>query len=1276
MKKTAIRLAYLILFFTCLPAISNAKIKPNPTINISTGDDYSEYDIDLTQLVGIKSPVSLAELNSTLIKFNTELKKQNRPLIYFGVSNKKTPIIAPFFPYESHHTPPEMSIEELNLFYTNSAFKNTDNFKYIKKELDKFTNTELVQKNAELLQKNLLKSTGNGAVVLSKIYYAFIKKNNNTTAKVKWYSQLDYTVKGTYFENNPIDFEKIEAHIKSLSSSNLSPNDKIITAWFNYLTDKPIYSPKENIDNTAICKNILNTEVEQQAKALKTAIEKNNNRLAIISILNASCSSVLKKLPYETIVKAITTLSNEILTEQEQDHIHRLITAIPPNKCAPFLTHLKSNENKLMNTLTDQLNQSKWIDQLIDLGSPEKGDFLKKERIYLYENFVNTQQNTIRSQYSNTDATIKILTHLLDKSETDFEKHLTKNNYQKLIEIVNQTINQNHINQLSSSFGTFFAATNNQNVYIDLLTKSFFGNFDSKETDFTSSNDVLFVINLFQKLPVKKDAIYNFISQPDQLTHILTKSSESKYQEFIPSLYKILDEKQDVQSRINIYKWAIDNDAMVGSFHEYIISRLFLNITSKEDKLEIHKFLMKDDLKYFIKGTSKSKSVVSLKTYLTEFITDYTAIISEVGTIEDRLELINYALSIKEYDLLFAEQEKMVSHLFDNINQGQDFNEIFKALTKDDYKLFTKIWIVLKEANSFEWFNTDNEYANNFIEQITNIMSKIIGEATLPKLYTQYSIASNDYLNDNPNNLPKINIVQDKFIPFAIPDGIFRPFVGNNKNTYAFQSTIITENNTSRVKVSLIISQDNANNSGVIKKQIINTQELKPFDYVYIEFIEDTTIAQKKYPKGTIKVLPAMYIAMLDNLTDADRNSMLASVMLDVVSIAGAIPTGGASFTLMKAAEIAFTTGSIISTIYKKELEESDAGKAFLKTSEVSNLLFSIATSPNIPKSIIMVTPLGEVGDAAKQVYSTTQNFQSIIKSIPDFGKYKVVFNNDILKASLQSIKNKSIKEYNELFKKAQNLYEDQSFLVETVPSATRVFAKKILDQTSVILKTFKVLNTETRYGKEAINQLKGFSDNIDGILKKEGITLAYFKEIQQKSFDQLNASEKVLINRIRNTIPLPTSETVLHKVLPPGEIDKFLKEGRNTIGGFFTTAADSKHAYGYLDIVKSMRLDYDNTQHFLVYNYYGSIRYKVSNTESIHIPKSVENGGSETAKAPFTGSGFTGGNEGRLGVPELKSAYLEPKEGAELWKVYTDGTSEELLAIYSSKEKKFIPIE
>ena len=74
-------------------------------------------------------------------------------------------------------------------------------------------------------------------------------------------------------------------------------------------------------------------------------------------------------------------------------------------------------------------------------------------------------------------------------------------------------------------------------------------------------------------------------------------------------------------------------------------------------------------------------------------------------------------------------------------------------------------------------------------------------------------------------------------------------------------------------------------------------------------------------------------------------------------------------------------------------------------------------------------------------------------------------------------------------------------------------------------------------------------------------------------------------------------------------------------------------------------------------------IRFKSKDIpENIVIP----NGGTfDNWLYPFTSTGFTSGNNGRLGIPEWNLLQrIDFEDGAELWEVFNDGT-EKLRAIF-----------
>ena len=77
--------------------------------------------------------------------------------------------------------------------------------------------------------------------------------------------------------------------------------------------------------------------------------------------------------------------------------------------------------------------------------------------------------------------------------------------------------------------------------------------------------------------------------------------------------------------------------------------------------------------------------------------------------------------------------------------------------------------------------------------------------------------------------------------------------------------------------------------------------------------------------------------------------------------------------------------------------------------------------------------------------------------------------------------------------------------------------------------------------------------------------------------------------------------------------------------------------------------------------------------TQNIVIPKG---GTFDNWVYPFTSTGFTAGNNGRLGIPEWNLLRrVKFNEGDEIWEVSNDG-KEILGAIYSKEDEKFIIIK
>jgi hypothetical protein len=248
--------------------------------------------------------------------------------------------------------------------------------------------------------------------------------------------------------------------------------------------------------------------------------------------------------------------------------------------------------------------------------------------------------------------------------------------------------------------------------------------------------------------------------------------------------------------------------------------------------------------------------------------------------------------------------------------------------------------------------------------------------------------------------------------------------------------------------------------------------------------------------------------------------------------------------------------------------------------------------------------------------------------------------------------------------------------------SLNRVLLREVIPYTAV-------------FSREAIVGINGFSDNIESLLttyalNDKKLSLDDFKNLIINSTDDLSGEEKDFINLIRNSIPAPTSNTVMQKVITLEQSSAFFvaneSSAQKSLGGYMTTAQDAKHLNNYNDILHGMRLDYSGSA-FVTSDATSCvvIRFQSDNVDMLEIPRNFNNGGTlndpgnpspyNKNSYPFTGHGFTSGDNGTLGVPEWRIEYpnaLTLKDGAEMYIVNSTGV-EELIGIYSEVEKKFI---
>ena len=223
----------------------------------------------------------------------------------------------------------------------------------------------------------------------------------------------------------------------------------------------------------------------------------------------------------------------------------------------------------------------------------------------------------------------------------------------------------------------------------------------------------------------------------------------------------------------------------------------------------------------------------------------------------------------------------------------------------------------------------------------------------------------------------------------------------------------------------------------------------------------------------------------------------------------------------------------------------------------------------------------------------------------------------------------------------------------------------------------FAMVDLVTLGGAIAATKNSSFANkNLGEVLKQQGLTLEEFNKLRLTDVSQLTNDEKALLKMIRESIPMPDSNTLMQKVIPASDVQKYLDGTYTQIGGFVTRAEDVTQLKTYDDIYNSLRLDYPDTAYDIVSDdTLAVIRYNTNETSKIQIPYSSEMGGVTTGADPFTGNGFTKATNGQI-IPEYKmSDFARIEDGAQLIEIGKDGI-ETLKAIYDVDFGRFVPIE
>jgi len=157
------------------------------------------------------------------------------------------------------------------------------------------------------------------------------------------------------------------------------------------------------------------------------------------------------------------------------------------------------------------------------------------------------------------------------------------------------------------------------------------------------------------------------------------------------------------------------------------------------------------------------------------------------------------------------------------------------------------------------------------------------------------------------------------------------------------------------------------------------------------------------------------------------------------------------------------------------------------------------------------------------------------------------------------------------------------------------------------------------------------FINQMEPILKKNGISLDEFNSLKVKSVKDYTDNEIIVMKDIRDSVPSITKDTKLQKTIPVDDV---------------------AHLSRYEEVVESLRLDYTSWNGNRPFpddgNSYGKIIFSSSKVDKIDIPYEERFGGKNTDGLPCTLNGFTASRNNEV-IPEwqFNNRYF-PEDGAE----------------------------
>lgn len=235
----------------------------------------------------------------------------------------------------------------------------------------------------------------------------------------------------------------------------------------------------------------------------------------------------------------------------------------------------------------------------------------------------------------------------------------------------------------------------------------------------------------------------------------------------------------------------------------------------------------------------------------------------------------------------------------------------------------------------------------------------------------------------------------------------------------------------------------------------------------------------------------------------------------------------------------------------------------------------------------------------------------------------------------------------------------------------------------------------ENKFGNKAIDTIFGFKEELPDLLKTrklkgrhlsesefeelikrphKGIYIdsSFYKNVESLSNREYRYLVK-LRNRYENGIDMD-STTIFVKVIPESLVTQWINEDADlAVKGSIARIGDNKHLKTPKDLYFGMRLDYvSNGVLNLPSDVCYEVRYTTRDYEKAKVPNNHKDFQGWTY--PFTSTGYTSGNNGRLGIPELKATDKTKFIEAGVFRIDSIG-NETIIAVMDTSKMKFISL-